>query len=277
MVLSDTKQHTVRGGGGVPLHVCEGGNLRGPEILFIHGYLFSSEVFVRQFEGPLSKTHRLVAMDVRGHGRSGKPDFDAAYTDARAHADDVAAVVETLGLDQPTMVGWSMGSRVALNYGWFHGYEKIGGLNLVAAVVAGPTRGPDAPLPAHLADLLVEDDQQRLQATKHFVEACAAGGGLPEGLLTSFVQSAMTVPLSARRGSRRWPIHYAGGLPELGTPLLVTHGVGDPLVPESSSRELAALTKAGRLSVIGGGHLAFLQDSDRFDRELDAFSRGAKS
>ena len=271
MALSETKQHSVRGAGGVELFVREGGNPRGPDILFIHGYLFSSDVFVRQFEGPLAETHRLVAMDVRGHGRSGKPDFDAAYTNAQVQADDVAAVVETLNMKRPTMVGWSMGSRVALNYGWFHGYDKIGGLNLVAAVVAGPTRGPDAPLPAHLADLLIEDDQHRLAATKHFVEACAAGGEVPEDLQSSFVQAAMTVPLAARRGSRRWPIHYAESLPELATPLLVTHGAGDPLVPEERSRELADLTRAGKLSVIGGGHLAFLQDSTRFDRELEAF------
>ena len=275
MVLPGSKEHIVRGGGGLKIFVREGGNPRGPEVLLIHGYLFSSDVFVRQFEGPLSETHRLVAMDVRGHGRSEKPDFEAAYTDARAQADDVASVVETLGLSRPTLVGWSMGSRIALNYGWFHGYEKIGGLNLVAAVVAGPTRGPDAPLPPHLANLLIEDEQQRLRATKHFVESCAIGGDLPRDLDRTFVQAAMTVPLSARRGSRRWPIHYAESLPDLATPLLVTHGVGDPLVPEASSRELAALTRAGRLSVIGGGHLAFLQDSERFDTELAAFTREA--
>ena len=275
MVFSGSREHTVRGGGGLRIFVREGGNPRGPDVLLIHGYLFSSDVFVRQFEGPLSKTHRLVAMDVRGHGRSEKPDFEAAYTDARAQADDVAAVVQALGLNRPTIVGWSMGSRVALNYGWFHGYEKIGRLNLVAAVVAGPTRGPDAPLPSHLANLLIEDEQERLRATEHFVESCAVGGELPRELNATFVQAAMTVPLAARRGSRRWPIHYAERLPDLTTPLLVTHGASDPLVPEVSSRDLAALTRAGRLSVIGGGHLAFLQDAQRFDRELAAFTSEA--
>lgn len=271
MGLQHFKERLVRGSGDMEIFAREGGNPSGPPILLIHGYLFSADVFARQFSGALADTYRLVAMDVRGHGRSSKPDDEAAYLDARAHADDVARVVEAHGLERPLIVGWSMGSRIALNYGWHHGFDKIGGLNLVGAVVAGPTRGPNAPLTPELADMLSEDEAVRLRATAGFVSACGAGALDPEDA-AAFTKMAMTVPVSSRRGSRRWPIMYAEMLPELETPLLVTHGISDMTVPEEASRELAGLTRAGRLSMIPGGHMPFFVSPTEFDNDLAAFA-----
>jgi pimeloyl-ACP methyl ester carboxylesterase len=53
----------------------------------------------------LTQDHRLVAMDMRGHGLSDKP--LQGYDDSKLWADDVNAVIETLSLDDPVLCGWS--------------------------------------------------------------------------------------------------------------------------------------------------------------------------
>ena len=270
MHFPSVEERRVPGAGGVNIFVREGGNAGGPPILFVHGFLFSSDVFARQFEGPLAEHFRLVAIDVRGHGRSDKPTEESAYTDPEILAEDVASVVTALGLDRPVVVGWSMGSRVALNYGWYHGFDRIAALNLVSASVLWAPTGEETP--PTLRDLQSDDEAKRDRATREFIVMCSAGGSVDPELLAAFTETAMTVPVGARRGIRKWPFPYADALPDLETPLLVTHGGSDPLLPESISSELASLTRAGRLSVIGGGHLPFLQDVTTFDRDLAAFA-----
>ena len=65
------KSHTIRGGGGVPLHIVETGDRSRRSILFLHGFSQNSLSWSRQLDSDLAQTHRLVAMDLRGHGRSG--------------------------------------------------------------------------------------------------------------------------------------------------------------------------------------------------------------
>lgn len=169
----------IRSSDGTPIFV-RATERRGPlGVLLIHGYLFSSELFARQFEGEFTERCQVVAMDIRGHGRQGKPDHASAYLDAELWANDVACVVRALDLERFAIVGWSMGSRVALNYGQYRGFERVVGLNLVSAVVSGPRRGTQAPLTEHLADLLADDPGKRERCTETFVRACAGDSRLP--------------------------------------------------------------------------------------------------
>ena len=87
------KTHKVAGGGGVQLHVVEAGNPGGRPVLFIHGISQCSLAWSRQLDSELARDHRLVAMDLRGHGLSDKP--RDAYGDSRLWADDVRAVIDT--------------------------------------------------------------------------------------------------------------------------------------------------------------------------------------
>jgi len=80
----------------------------------------------------LADSHRLVAMDLRGHGLSDKP--HDAYTDAKLWADDVNAVIQSLSLDHPVLSGWSYGPLAFLDYIRHYGEDQIGGLQFVGAV-----------------------------------------------------------------------------------------------------------------------------------------------
>jgi pimeloyl-ACP methyl ester carboxylesterase len=80
-------------------------------MLFIHGFGASSYSWQRILPH-LSKTNRLLLVDLKGHGASPKP-FDSAYS-LRDQADLVADFIEQHDLQDMTLVGHSMGGGVAL-------------------------------------------------------------------------------------------------------------------------------------------------------------------
>ena len=82
-----------------------------PAIVFIHGGFGNRGGFGFQ-EEYFSPDHRCVAVDLRGHGDSDKP--DEIYTMAN-HADDVAQLIRHLGLEKPVLVGQSMGGQVIIS------------------------------------------------------------------------------------------------------------------------------------------------------------------
>src|SRR5438105_1212344 len=83
----------------------------GRPMMLLHGGLGSGEMF-----GPilplLVERHQVVAVDLQGHGRTA--DIDRPI-DVRLMADDVAALIDHLGLDRPDLVGYSLGGGVALH------------------------------------------------------------------------------------------------------------------------------------------------------------------
>ena len=82
----------------------------GRPLILLHGGLGSGEMF-----GPilptLAERHQVIAVDLQGHGRTA--DIDRPI-DIRLMADDIAALIDHLGLDKPDLVGYSLGGGVAL-------------------------------------------------------------------------------------------------------------------------------------------------------------------
>src|SRR3954454_5392049 len=95
------KVHVVRGGGGLRLHVREWGRGHGPPILFIHGWSQNHLCWARQYESTLAGEFPPVAYTPPGHGMSEAPLDPEHYRDDRLWADDVAAILDHLGLDRP--------------------------------------------------------------------------------------------------------------------------------------------------------------------------------
>ncbi|NCW57263.1 MAG: alpha/beta fold hydrolase, partial [Gammaproteobacteria bacterium] len=66
--------HEIAGSDGTPLNVVETGNAAGPAVVLLHGFSQSYLSFALQLHDPeLNKRFRLIAIDLRGHGGSGKP------------------------------------------------------------------------------------------------------------------------------------------------------------------------------------------------------------
>lgn len=109
------------------------GGSGGLPVVFVHSLAGNSTQWSKQLEH-LRRTRRAVALDLRGHGRS-EPPKDDDYTIA-AMAGDIAAVVDTPGLDRFVLVGHSLGGGVALAYAGAHP-DRVAGLVLVDPIGDG--------------------------------------------------------------------------------------------------------------------------------------------
>jgi len=129
------QQHTVPGGGGLKLHVREWGNPNAPAIFFIHGWSQHHLCWQAQIESALAESHRLVAMDLRGHGQSEAPLEAEHYTRGELWAEDVRNVLKALDLRDAILVGWSYGGFIIGDYLRRYGDGDIAGINFAAAAV----------------------------------------------------------------------------------------------------------------------------------------------
>jgi pimeloyl-ACP methyl ester carboxylesterase len=102
----------------------------GRPLILLHGGLGSGEMF-----GPtrpaLAEHHQVIAVDLQGHGRTA--DIDRPI-DIRLMADDIAALIDHLGLDKPDIVGYSLGGGVAF-FTAVKYPEKVGRLVMASAHV----------------------------------------------------------------------------------------------------------------------------------------------
>ena len=172
------KTHTVRGGGGLRLHVREWGKVDGPPILFLHGWSQNHLCWVKQYESALADEFRLVAYDLRGHGMSEAPLEPEHYTDDRLWADDLAAIIDVLRLDRAVLVGWSYGAFVICDYVRAYGQERIAAINFIEGAVKlgeaafGTLIGPG--FLDHFVGATADDLPTNIRAMRSFVKVCAS-------------------------------------------------------------------------------------------------------
>jgi pimeloyl-ACP methyl ester carboxylesterase len=88
-------------------------------ILFVHGWCCDHSHWRGQI-GDFSPDHRCVALDLRGHGGSDKPDQDFTIP---AFVNDLAWLIPEIGLDRPVLIGHSMGGCIGLNLA--HGHPDL--------------------------------------------------------------------------------------------------------------------------------------------------------
>lgn len=194
----------------------------------------------------------VVSLDARGHGRSAKPHDPARYSWA-AMAGDLRGLIDELGFDEVSLVGYSMGAIIALQAttadprirrlaigGVGCGVVDVGGIDYRA--FAGD---PDAALKELVAALLTEEREE------------APGPGSPFRMLADAL------------GADRWALAAVamgllGGraakfdLNAVAVPTLVLAGDRDPFAAEPE--RLAAAIEGARLRVVPGDHLLAVMD-----------------
>ncbi|MFJ3493688.1 alpha/beta fold hydrolase [Streptomyces sp. NPDC086091] len=105
------RHRTVTGPGG-RIHLVEQGS--GPLVLLVHGFPESWYSWRHQMPALAAAGYRAVALDVRGYGRSARPDAVEAYRMTELVADNVA-VVRALGEESAVVVGHDWGAGIAAN------------------------------------------------------------------------------------------------------------------------------------------------------------------
>ncbi|MEM1049131.1 MAG: alpha/beta hydrolase [Pseudomonadota bacterium] len=265
----------VDGGGGTRIATYEFGNQNGPAALLIHGYNQCHLCWHRQVSGPLAERYRLIAFDLRGHGRSDKPLEADAYKDQSIWAADVAAVIKALEIDRPVLVGWSYGGHVINAYLETMGTAALSGVVYVGAItVAGNEKAGPLYLDeqrAVAAAMLDDNIYAANDATLAFIGRCFEEPP-GEDETRRIIAYNMLVPVAVRQALRSRTIDADAVLAAIDVPTLVIHGTKDRVVLVESGRRIAALVPGSTLTLYEGiGHSPFAEAPERFDADLDAF------
>lgn len=272
--------HHVTGGGGLRLHVREWGDEDGFPILFVHGWSQSHLYWRRQYESSLADEFRLVAFDLRGHGMSETPLETEHYTDPRLWADDVEAIIDELDLDRPILVGHSYAGYVVCDYLRVHGDERIAGIDFAGAgTIAteeafGSLIGPG--LLDHFEGATADDLPTNIRAIREFLRDMPASP-LPRDELEAALCWNMAVPPQVRAALFAREIDSDEVLASVDVPVMVTQGRADTVVlPAMAEHVLETCPTAEASWYDGVGHLSNIEDTERFNRELAALTRGVR-
>jgi pimeloyl-ACP methyl ester carboxylesterase len=115
--VSGPAARRVRVRADLALHVIEQGPSDGPSALLVHGLASNARLWDGVALELAATGHRVAAVDLRGHGRSDKP--DDGY-DMPTVAEDLRLLVDALGLDRPLVAGQSWGANLAVELAWAH-------------------------------------------------------------------------------------------------------------------------------------------------------------
>ncbi len=250
--------------GALELFVTERG--AGRAVVFLHGLGWTHALWRRQLERYAGR-YRVIAGDSRGHGQSDKPAGPYSIEDMAA---DWLGALDTLGVREWCLVGFSQGGRIAQSLAMLAPKRT----RALAILGAGSKSNP-----AGRAIM-----EQRLEAgrasTLAGAEAAAASIFSPAfiarepGFVQAFIAQRAALdfePLAAAtRALFDWDV--SSRITALRCPATVALGSVDRLCSIEAAQETARLIPGAGFSVIeGAGHMLTLEAPQAVDRLLDAF------
>jgi pimeloyl-ACP methyl ester carboxylesterase len=109
----------------------------GPAVVLVHAGLWDSRAWDAQYEA-FSERYRVLRYDVRGYGRSSRPEPGVPYS----HVRDLAAVLDGAGIGRAALVGNSLGGGIVLDFALTHP-ARTAALVLVASALGGMEDTPE--------------------------------------------------------------------------------------------------------------------------------------
>jgi len=265
--MPTTTPHTTRIGG-VELHV-EPPIGAGDPLVIVHGSWTDHTAF-DAVVGPLARSFRVIRYDRRGHSRSGY----GGPAPRRRDEDDLAELIETLGLGPAHLVGTSYGAVISLAL-------AIRRPELVRSVLAHepPLLGvfPDPAVEVLLANIQAQlADGDIAGGTRRFFEEAVLGPGawerLPEPLRRAAMGNAQTfIDLSEDPG---WASLDVPALAEVPRPILITTGETGPDWLRRAPVAVAELAGIPTVTISGAGHSPHLTHPDVLVAVIKAFALG---
>jgi len=267
---------------GVEIFYKDWGPRDAPVIVFHHGWPLSADDWDAQMLFFLDHGYRVVAHDRRGHGRSSQV-WDGHDMDH--YADDVAAVVDHLGVQGAAHVGHSTGGGEVIRYIVRHGQERVSKAALISAVPPLMVQTPNNPdgLPRSVFD----DLQAQLKANRAqfyhdlpsgpFYGYNRPGANASEGTILNWWRQGMMGCAKAHLDGivAFSQTDFTDDLKRITIPVLVMHGDDDQIVPyENSGPRSAKLLQNGTLKTYAGlPHGMPTTDADTINADLLAFLR----
>jgi len=265
------KHYTVTCPDGVTLAVQESGNPNGPAIVFIHGLLGSRLNWEQQVDSTQLRGYRLITYDLRGHGLSGKPGGLEPYRQGRRWADDLAAVIAATQARKPVLVGWSLGGAVISNYLAAYGDAGIAGAVYVDGVIE-LAADQITPHPEVYRDVISPDLKTHLDAERAFLALCFRRQP-DRATFERLLANAALASWDMQTAVQSMNVAAAEGLGKARVPVLLLYGAQDALVQAGPAIARAKAINARARSIVyaTSGHAPFLEEAERFNRDLAGF------
>jgi pimeloyl-[acyl-carrier protein] methyl ester esterase len=250
---------------------------KGCPVVLLHGWCMSSAVWKYQYDG-LSSSMRLLAPDLRGHGRSREISGGLGF---EGFASDLVDLFDTLGLSKAVLVGWSMGAQIALQAS----AELSGRLAGMVLVSATPRFTASDDFPHALASkeaggMRLKVQRSTRRALDGFYSRLFAENELESHSFAAEIKQLLsTIPspdtdaaLDALDALIRTDMR--GLLDAIALPTLIVNGAQDRICLPQASCYLKEHIQGAEQTVFPlSGHAPFLTQSHRFNAEITRFAR----
>lgn len=238
-------------------------------MVMIHGFPLDSAMWELQMQ-ELADVARIIAPDLRGHGRSDNP---VGPYSMKMFSDDIAGLLDYLNINQPVVIcGLSMGGYIALDF--YRRYpDMVAGLILAATRAAADSEegkaGRDkaiAAVEAEGTDFIISGMLPKLMAPDSY----------EDDELVDFVQEIMEgTSVEGVIGALQAMRDRPDSTPTLGkikVPTLIIHGEQDQIVPIAEAEAMyRAIEEAEMVIVENAGHLPNLEQPEVFNDAVADF------
>jgi pimeloyl-ACP methyl ester carboxylesterase len=265
---------------GVRLYIDDSGGSGRPVVL-IHGWPLSAQAWEPQVSVLRAAGYRVVAYDRRGFGRSDKPESSYSYDTL---ADDLQHVMDQCGLQDVTLVGFSMGGGEVARYIGRLGESRLHSVVFAAAVppyLMKTADNPDGPLtPEKAQEKKQALEQDRNAFFDHFTKDFFSANGKLQvtesqrgEAIALCLQSAQHAALACMDSFST--TDFRKDLTKVKVPTLVIHGEADAIVPFESSgqRTHRAVLHSKLVTVNGAPHGLNVSHAKAFNDALLSFLR----
>jgi len=245
---------------GVDLHYEVHG--AGPALLLSHGYSATSQMWRGQIEA-LSRDHKLIVWDMRGHGQSDYPEDPSAYSEAATVA-DMAALLDAAGEESAIVGGLSLGGYMSLAFHLAHPRRA----RALLIVDTGPGYRKD-----EAREVWNHNALRTAERWERDGLARLAKGGAETR--TSTHRSADGLALAARGMLTQKDAGVIDSLPTIAVPTLVVVGADDAPFLAASDYMAAKIPGARKVVIPGAGHAANIDQPEAFNAAVLGFLAGA--